>query len=102
MNNYDARSVMPRVDSNSANEYKAVEHKRLKQVARDQPHLTKQDIFKHHRGDPVISKFHPLRHFGAISEKIDDQLKSYIEKESLGKKIEVQGTLAPRMRTQPV
>jgi DNA-directed RNA polymerase I subunit RPA1 len=50
----------------------------------------------------VISRFHPLRHFGAISEKIDDQLKSYIEKESLAKKIEAQGALAPRMRTQPV
>jgi hypothetical protein len=53
--------------------------------------MTKHEIIKGYRGDPVISKMHPLRYFGSISEKIDDQLKAYIEKESGYSKREIEG-----------
>jgi len=46
---------MPRVDSTTASEYKALDYKRMKKISRENPHLTKQDIYKNHRGDPTIS-----------------------------------------------
>ena len=49
--------------------------------------------------DPVISKFNPLRHFGAISEKMSDKMRTHLKKNSLSKKLESQGTAAPKYRT---
>jgi len=31
------------------------------------------------QGDPVLSVFHPLKHFGAISEKMEVGLKDYLK-----------------------
>jgi hypothetical protein len=45
---------------------------------------------------------HPLRYFGSISEKIDDQLKTYIEKESGYTKREMEGVSAPKAKYLPV
>ncbi len=64
--------------------------------------MGKSDIIKAFRGDPVISKMHPLRYFGSISEKIDDQLKTYIEKESGYMKRELEGASAPKAKYLPV
>jgi hypothetical protein len=51
-------------------------------VRKEHPTMSKAEIYKNHRGDPTLSQYHPLRYFGSISEKIEDQLKSYIEKDS--------------------
>lgn len=64
--------------------------------------MSKTEIIKAYRGDPVISKMHPLRYFGSISEKIDDQLKAYIEKESGYTKRELEGANAPKAKYLPV
>lgn len=48
--------------------------------------------------EPLISKFNPKKHFGAISEKMSDSLRSYIRKDSLYKKIEVEGSKAPKYK----
>jgi biotin-(acetyl-CoA carboxylase) ligase len=75
----------------SVPEYKHKIRKEMKRVHKENPQMTKEEIYKNHRGDPVIAKFHPQRYFGAISEKIDDQLKTYVEKDSYNKKIEELG-----------
>ncbi len=64
--------------------------------------MGKSEIIKTFRGDPVISKMHPLRYFGSIAEKIDDQLKTYIEKESGYMKRELEGASAPKAKYLPV
>ena len=64
--------------------------------------MPKADIYKNHRGDPVISKFHPLRYFGSISEKIDDTLKAYAENESGYVKREREGDSAPKTKFKPI
>jgi hypothetical protein len=46
----------------------------------------------------VISKYHPLKYFGSISEKIDDSLRSYIENESAYVKREKEGQGAPKIK----
>jgi len=56
--------------------------KQMKKVKKENPMMTKAEIYKTHRGDPVISKLHPQRYFGSISEKIDDHLRNYIENDS--------------------
>jgi len=44
----------------------------MKKIHKEYPTMPKAEIYKKHRGDPTISKFHPLHYFGSISEKIDD------------------------------
>lgn len=48
--------------------------------------------------EPAIGKFHPLRYFGAISEKMESQLRRFIKKDSLSKRQETDGELAPKRR----
>ena len=74
----------------------------MKQVRSENPAISKPELYKNHRGDPAISKFNPLIYFGAISEKIEDQLKNYIEKDSIRKKIEDLGSKAPKSRFQAI
>lgn len=50
---------------------------------------------KHQVSDPMISKFNPLRHFGAISEQMSDQMRTYFKKNSLSHKVETEKGLAP-------
>lgn len=33
--------------------------------------------------DPILSKFHPKINFGAISDKMNEKLKKYIDSDSL-------------------
>ena len=73
---------MSRVNTDQAELYKRDSRKLMKKFHNENPTVSKADIYKNHRGDPVISKYHPLRYFGSISEKIDDQLKNYIENDS--------------------
>ena len=76
--NYNSHDIMSRVDTDQAQAYKHADWKQMKQIKKENPQLSKNEIISAFRGDPVISKLHPLRYFGAISEKIDDQLKTYI------------------------
>jgi hypothetical protein len=93
---------MSRVDTTQAPAYKHADWNRMKRIKKENPQMTKTDIIKAYRGDPVISKMHPLRYFGSISEKIDDQLKTYIETESGYKKREKEGASAPKAKYLPV
>ena len=78
---------MDKVDQTSADEYKKQERKKLKKLKKENPMISKQDYLKV-LGDPAISKFHPLKHFGAISEKMDKLLKDYIKTDSMQRQIE--------------
>lgn len=80
--NYNSADIMSRINTDEAENYKHEVRKAMKRIQKENPALTKTEIIKNHRGDPSISKYHPLRYFGAISEKIDDQLKTYIENDS--------------------
>ena len=46
--------------------------------------------------DPFISKFNPLCHFGAISEKMTDSMRTYLKKDSMMKKVEDEAAKAPK------
>jgi len=48
--------------------------------------------------EPIIGKFHPLRYFGAISEKMESQLRQFIKKDSLSRRQEVEGAMTPKRR----
>lgn len=45
--------------------------------------------------EPLIAKFNPLRFFGAISEKMSDNLRSFLKKDSLIKKLQHEEGKAP-------
>lgn len=96
--NYKSKDIMTRVDTETADAYKQSDRKQMKRVKRDNPTLTKAEIYKHYRGDPVISKYHPLRYFGSISEKIDDSLRQYVESDSAYVKREKEGLAAPKIK----
>lgn len=51
-------------------------------MKKDNPSITNHEL-KKYRGDPVIANHHPLKYFGAISEKMDHKLKSYLENDSM-------------------
>jgi hypothetical protein len=63
----------------------------MKRIKQANPTFTKAEIYKNYRGDPVISKYHPLKYFGSISEKIDDSLRAYIDNDSAYVKREKEG-----------
>ena len=75
--------------------------KEHKMVLKQAKKLMQQDdslsatVAKQQAGDPLLSKFNPLRHFGAISEKMSDSMRNYLKKESLLKKVELEGGKAP-------
>lgn len=93
---------MSKVDGSSVANYKDHSRKLMKKVKKDNPTMSTAEIYRNHRGDPVNSKYHPLKYFGAISEKLDDQLKHYIENESMSKKVEDLGTQAPKSKYKPI
>ena len=66
---------MSRINTDQAESYKHDIRKAMKAFHKENPTVSKAEIYKKHRGDPVISRYHPLRYFGSISEKIDDSLK---------------------------
>jgi DNA-directed RNA polymerase I subunit RPA1 len=49
-------------------------------------------------GDPLVAKFHPLKHFGSISEKMDNALRHYVKKDSLLRKYEIDEDFAPKTK----
>jgi len=100
--NYNSQEIMSRVDTTQAAAYKHADRNQMKRIYKENPQMTRNDIIKGYRGDPVISKMHPLRYFGSISEKIDDQLKTYIENESGYTKREMEGASAPKAKYMPV
>jgi hypothetical protein len=63
---------MSRVNTVEAESYKRDVRKAMKKFHIENPTISKAEILKNHRGDPTISKYHPLRYFGSISEKIDE------------------------------
>lgn len=56
----------------SVDKYKQKETKILQKAALKYPNVSNQDLQKRYKADPVISKYHPQRYFGAISEKIEE------------------------------
>ena len=100
--NYNSADIMSRVNIDAAETYKHEMRSIMKKIHKDKPQMPKADIYKNHRGDPVISKLHPLRYFGSISEKIDDNLKAYAENESGYVKREREGESAPKTRFKPI
>lgn len=54
--------------------------KQMKKIYKENPHFDKNELIAR-SGDPIISQCHPLKYFGAISEKMDYQLANYVKKE---------------------
>ena len=52
-------------------------------------------VAKQQAGEPLLSKFNPLRHFGAISEKMSDSMRTYLKTDSLHKRHELEEGSAP-------
>lgn len=100
--NYNSADIMSRVNTEQAESFKHDTRKQMKKYHKEHPTVSKAEIYKSQRGDPVISKFHPLRYFGSISEKIDDQLKQYVENDSQFIKREREGDRAPKTRYQAI
>jgi DNA-directed RNA polymerase I subunit RPA1 len=96
--NYNSADIMSRVNTEQADLYKHEVRKAMKVFHKEHPTVSKAEIYKKHRGDPVISKYHPLRYFGSISEKIDDQLKQYVDNDSIFMKREKEAERAPKTR----
>ena len=68
--------------------------KKAKKLIQEDSSLTATEA-KKMASDPLISKFNPLRHFGTISENMGDQMRTYLKKNSLAKKLEQEGESAP-------
>jgi DNA-directed RNA polymerase I subunit RPA1 len=100
--NSNTKEILSKIDSTSVDEYKHSIRRIQKKIKRDNPHIPSHDIIKANKGDPTISLHHPMRYFGAISEKMDDLLKNYIEKDSISKKYENLGKAAPKTKNKPV
>jgi DNA-directed RNA polymerase I subunit RPA1 len=100
--NYNSADIMSRVNTEQAENYKHEVRRAMKAFHKENPTVSKAEIYKKHRGDPVISKYHPLRYFGSISEKIDDSLKQYVENDSQIMKREKEAERAPKTRYQPI
>lgn len=71
---------MSRVDKESVDEYKEKSKKQIKKIHKENPNLSKSQLMKY-QADPVISKFHPQKYFGAISESMDEKLTNYLKNE---------------------
>jgi hypothetical protein len=48
--------------------------------------------------EPLISKFHPCRHFGSISEKMEEKISKYIKSETLSASREKEGKRALKQK----
>lgn len=68
--------------------------KKAKMLMQEDSSLTATEA-KQRVSEPFISKFNPLRHFGAISEKMSDNMRTFLKKDSLQKKLENEGAKAP-------
>lgn len=44
--------------------------------------------------DPLLSRFHPQRHFGSVPEKLEQQVQKFLKKDSLSQEIAKQGNHA--------
>jgi len=77
-------------------EYKQVLKRAKKAMQNDSSLSTKEA--KELVSEPLIAKFNPLRHFGAISEKMSDSMRNYMKKDSLSKKLENEGSSAPKYK----
>lgn len=77
------------------------EHKKIlkeaKKLMNNDSSLTATQA-KHMVSDPLIMKFNPLKHFGAISEKMTDSMRTYLKKDSILKKVEDESTKAPKYK----
>ena len=62
--------------------------KKAKKLMQEDPELGATEA-KQLASDPPLSKFNPLRHFGAISEKMNDKVRTHVKKNSLTKKLEL-------------
>lgn len=92
---YNGSEIMQRVDKHSVDDYKHSCKKVLKKMKRENPSISNNEL-KKNKGDPVMSKYHPLKYFGAISEKMDQKLKSYLENDSMAQVIAKLGKNAPK------
>ena len=50
--------------------------------------------------DPLLSRFHPQKHFGAVPEKLEAALQKYIKKDSISKEVKNQGNHALSFKFQ--
>jgi len=72
---------MSKIDTEKAEVLKHENRRAIKKSHKQYPHLPKEILYKKFAADPVIAELHPLKYFGAISEKMEDRLKSYLKKE---------------------
>lgn len=68
--------------------------KKAKELLQKDPSLNATKA-KKIAADPLISKFNPLCHFGAISENMSEQMRNFLKKNSLFKKVEIESGKAP-------
>lgn len=73
----------------------------MKKLHKESPLLNKQQLIKQ-SGDPVMSKYHPLKYFGAISEKMNQQLDQYLKNDLQLKVIEKQGGEVLKSKFKPI
>ena len=60
--------------------------RKAKKLLDNDPNLSVVEA-KHSVSDPLLSRFHPQRYFGSISEKMESSLQGYLKKQSMHKKI---------------
>jgi hypothetical protein len=68
--------------------------KHVKKLMKADPQLTEVQA-KQAVAEPLLSRFHPQRHFGSISEEMESGLLKYIKSDSLAVKTKKDGDKAP-------
>ena len=68
-------------------EYNHKAKKVIKRAQRNNPTIAQRELMRL-REDPTISRYHPLKFFGSISEKMDDKLGNYLKNDCMSKVIE--------------
>lgn len=68
--------------------------RKAKEILKADSSLSATDAL-HKASDPLITKFNPMRHFGAISERMSEAMRTYLKKDSLAQKIAREGSSAP-------
>ena len=75
---YNGQEIIERVDMESVDKYKKQLKRSMKSIQQENPHFSKNKI-KMLSGDPLLAKYHPLKYFGSISEKMEEKLDHYLK-----------------------
>jgi DNA-directed RNA polymerase I subunit RPA1 len=81
------KDIIKKVDDQSVIEYKHKTRKQAKALKKLNPEISNTEAL-HRSGDPIISKFHPLKYFGAISEKMSNGIDKYVKDQCIYRKLE--------------